>query len=145
MAAHAGGADARHETETPNGVVEPKLTLTKGDKDKLQGSYVSVFGEREPKKLILKDNQLSWEISSNDGDQFEFKIVYKGKPRGNKIEGTNEYAFGENTGTMKFTGKRTPPEEKKKESRPSEPKSADAKPAEPANQSEPATPAGQRE
>ena len=129
--------------DTPNGVVEPKLTITKGDKDKLVGKYVSVFGEREPKNLTLKDNQLSWEISSNDDDQFDFKIVYKGNPRGNKIDGTNEFEFGDNTGTMKFTGKRTPPEEKKKD-RPAEAKSTEAHAAaeaKPAAEAEPAKPA----
>lgn len=111
--------------ETPNGVVEPKLTIKKGEKDALSGTYESVFGEREPKNLALKDNQLTWEISSDDQDEFDFKVVYKGRPRGNLIEGTNEFDFGGNAGTMKFTGKRTPPEEKKKEPRP-----AEAKPAE---------------
>ena len=122
--------------DTPNGVVEPKLTITKGDKDTLKGIYTSVFGEREPKNLTLKDNQLSWEISSDDNDEFDFEILYKGKPRGNKIEGDTEFNFGDNTGTMKFTGKRTPPEEKKKEPRP-----AEAKPAATAIEAEPATPA----
>jgi hypothetical protein len=122
--------------DTPNGLIEPKLTITKGDKDKLHGAYVSPFGEREPKNLALKDNQLSWEISSGDNDQFDFKIVYNGKPRGNVIEGTNEFEFGDNSGTMKFTGKRTPPEEKKKEQRP-----AEAKPTEAATSTEASKPA----
>lgn len=130
--------------DTPNGVIEPKITITKGDGDKLAGKYESVFGEREPKDLKLKDNQLSWEISSDDNDEFEFKVVYKGQPRGNKIEGDNEFEFGDNTGTMKFTGKRTPPEEKKKEQRPEEAKPAESRPAaeaKPAAAAEPATPA----
>ena len=78
-----------------------------------------------------------------DDDQFDFKIVYKGNPRGNKIEGSNEFDFGDNTGTMKFTGKRVPPEEKKKD-RPAEAKSAEATPAaeaKPADEAEPAKPA----
>lgn len=130
--------------DTPNGVVEPKLTIMKGEKDALKGNYVSVFGEREPKNLTLKDNQLSWEISSNDNDQFDFKIVYKGQPRGNKIEGENEFEFGDNTGTMKFTGKRTPPEEKKKD-RPAEAKSVEAAPAVEAQPAAEAKPAARAE
>jgi hypothetical protein len=98
--------------ETPNGVIEPRITITK-DGDKLHGAYVSPFGEREAKELALKDNALSWQIESDDNDEFDFNIVYRGKPRGNAIAGTNEFDFGGNTGTMEFTGKRTPPEEKR--------------------------------
>jgi hypothetical protein len=116
--------------ETPNGVVEPKLTLKKGENDTLQGTYVSVFGERPPKNLALKENELSWEISSGDDDEFDFKIVYKGRPRGNTIEGSNQFEFGDNTGTMKFTGKRTPPEENRKDDRPAGAKPAEGKPSE---------------
>jgi hypothetical protein len=100
--------------ETPNGVVEPRLTIT-AEGDELRGKSVSdTFGELEAKNVKLKDNMLSWEVSVvNNG--IEFKITYTGKPRGNTMEGSNEFSVGENTGTMKFTGKRTPPEEKKKE------------------------------
>jgi hypothetical protein len=98
--------------DTPNGVIEPEITITK-DGDKLHGDYSSPFGEREAKNVTLKDNELSWEISSNDNDEFDFHIVYRGKPRGNSIAGANEFDFGGNTGTMEFTGQRTPPEEKK--------------------------------
>jgi hypothetical protein len=111
--------------ETPNGVVEPKLTITRGENDKLQGRYVSVFGDREPKNLTIKDNQLMWEISAGENDDFDFKVVYTGKPRGNKIAGKTEFDFNGNTGTMEFTGKRTPPEEKKDGVRPADAKRAD--------------------
>jgi hypothetical protein len=102
--------------ETPNGVVEPKLTVT-ADGDKLSGKSVSdTFGELEAKNVQLKDNTLTWEVSVvNNG--IEFNIKYAGKPRGNTMEGSNEFTVGENTGTMKFTGKRTPPEEKEAEQR----------------------------
>jgi hypothetical protein len=99
------------KVETPNGVIEPRLTLTK-DGDKLQGKYVSPFGERDPKNLSLKDNELSWEISG-ERDGIEFKVVYTGKPRGNSIDGTSEFDFAGNTGTIEFTGTRTPPDEEK--------------------------------
>jgi hypothetical protein len=100
--------------ETPNGVVEPRLTIT-ADGEKLSGKSVSdAFGELEAKNVQLKDNTLTWEISVvNNG--LEFNVKYSGKPRGNTIEGSNEFTVGENTGTMKFTGTRTPPEEKKSE------------------------------
>jgi hypothetical protein len=97
--------------ETPQGAIEPQLTITK-DGDKLQGHYVSPFGEREAKELSLKEGELSWKIASNEGDDFDFEIVYHGKPRGNKIAGNTDYDFGGNTGTMEFTGERKPPEAK---------------------------------
>ncbi|HEX2477456.1 MAG TPA: hypothetical protein VHK01_22055, partial [Lacipirellulaceae bacterium] len=97
--------------ETPNGAVEPRLTVT-ADGDKLSGKSVSdAFGELEAKNVKLKDNTLTWEVSVvNNG--IEFNIKYAGKPRGNTMDGSNEFTVGENTGTMKFTGKRMPPEEK---------------------------------
>jgi hypothetical protein len=99
--------------ETANGVVEPKLTITK-DGDKLRGKSMSqVFGELEAKNLELKDNVLSWEVTGSSGG-FDIRVKYKGKPRGNRIEGTNEFSAGDQSGTMKFMGKRTPPEDKEK-------------------------------
>jgi len=92
-------------------VIEPQITITQ-DGDKLHGAYVSPFGEREAKELSLKDGELSWTISSDDNDDFDFQVVYHGKPRGNKIAGSNEFDFGGDTGTMEFTGERTPPEDK---------------------------------
>jgi hypothetical protein len=128
--------------ESADGVIEPRLTITKADNGKLPGESVSVMGRREAKNLTLKDNVLAWQIAGDDAGR-EFKIHYKGKPRGNRIEGTNEFDFGGNTGTMKFTGQRTPPEEKKKEQRPAEAKPAETVPATEAKPAaaEPAKPA----
>jgi hypothetical protein len=109
------------KVETPNGLIEPKLTLT-SDEDKLKGAYASQFGEREPKNLTLKDNKLSWEISG-DREGVTFKVVYTGQPRGNSITGSAEFDFDGNVGTLEFTGKRTPPEEEK------EKPASEAKPA----------------
>jgi hypothetical protein len=101
------------------------LTIT-ADGEKLSGKSVSdAFGELEAKNVQLKDNILAWEVSVvNNG--IEFKVKYSGKPRGDTIEGSNEFTVGENTGTMKFTGKRTPPEEKKSEQPEEEEKPASA-------------------
>jgi hypothetical protein len=97
--------------ETPTGVIEPKITIT-NDKDGLHGHYVSPYGEREAKNIELKDGQLSWEISGErDGNQF--KAVYRGKPQGDTIKGTDEFDFSGNSARIDFTGKRTPPEENK--------------------------------
>jgi hypothetical protein len=100
--------------ESPNGVIQPRLVIT-ADGEKLSGKSVSdAFGELEAKNIQLKDNTLTWEVSVvNNG--IEFKVKYAGKPRGNTIEGSNEFTVGENAGTMKFTGKRMPPEEKTSE------------------------------
>jgi hypothetical protein len=96
--------------EGPNGTIEPQLTLTK-DGEKLSGKYVSPFGERVPKSVTLKDNKLVFDVSG-ERDGAQFKVIYTGTPRGNKIEGEAEFDFGGNAGTMEFTGERTPPEEK---------------------------------
>jgi hypothetical protein len=108
--------------ETPNGVVEPRLTIT-ADGEKLSGKSASdAFGELEAKNVQLKENTLAWEVSViNNG--LEFNVKYNGKPRGNTMEGSNEFTVGENTGTMKFTGKRMPEEKK------SEPPAGEDKPA----------------
>jgi hypothetical protein len=101
--------------ESPDGgAITPRVTITKADGDKLEGRSVSDFGEFDLKSIEIKDNAVSWEIS-REQDGRSFKVVYKGKPRGNSIEGETEYDFDGNKGTMKFTGKRTPPDETKKE------------------------------
>jgi hypothetical protein len=103
------------QLEAPDGnVITPKLTITKSDDGKLQGRSVSEMGEFDAKNIEVKDGALTWEIS-REQDGRTFKVVYKGKPRGNTIEGENEFEFDGNKGTMKFTGKRTPPDETKKD------------------------------
>jgi hypothetical protein len=119
--------------EGPNGTIEPELTLTK-DGEKLTGNYVSPFGERVPKSVTLKDNKLVFDVSA-ERDGAQFKVVYTGTPRGNKIEGEAEFDFDGNAGTMEFTGTRTPPEEKEKAAAEAKPATeaapaAEAKPAE---------------
>jgi hypothetical protein len=98
--------------ETPGGAVTPRLTITKTSEDKLQGSSESVMGKFEAKNIELKDNTLTWQIAG-EGPNGKIDIRYKGKPRGNTIEGENEFDFGGTKSKMKFTGKRTPPVEKK--------------------------------
>ena len=95
--------------ESERGVIEPQITITRKGED-LVGAYESPFGKRDAKELKLKDGELSWEISGDAGGN-QFKVVYKGKPRGNSIAGKSEFDFGGNTGETEFTGKRTPPKE----------------------------------
>lgn len=105
--------------ETQQGVIEPQLTVTK-DGDKLHGDYVSPFGEREAKELTLDDGKLAWRIESDDDDEFDFEVKYKGQPRGNKIEGNADFNFNGTTGTMDFTGERTPPKDESAAAQPAE-------------------------
>ncbi|MEX2316406.1 MAG: hypothetical protein WD669_04590 [Pirellulales bacterium] len=99
--------------EAPDfGEFESTLTVTKDNKG-LHAVTASDFGEFEASKVEIKDNQLVFEMGGDNAD-FNFKIVYKGAPRGNTIEGKSEFDFGGNTGEMKFTGKRQPPKEEKK-------------------------------
>lgn len=107
--------------DTPNGVIEPQVTFTQSD-GKLQGTYKSVFGEREAKNVELKDNVISWEVSG-ETDDFTFKAVYEGKPRGDKITGTNSFDFNGNTGSIEFTGQKSATEQPASEERPQRPAS----------------------
>lgn len=109
--------------DTPNGVIEPELTITQ-DGSKFKGHYVSVFGEREAKDVAFENGELSWRIKSGDDDEFEFAVAYRGKPEGDQMAGSVEYDFGGNTGTLEFTGERTPPKQ-------------EASPAKPAAEAEP--------
>ena len=90
------------ETQDGN-VIEPSVTFSK-EGDKVKGTYVSRYGERDATKIQVKDNELTFEISGeNDGN--EFKVVYTGKPRGNSIKGKVDYDFNGNAGSIDFTGK----------------------------------------
>lgn len=97
------------KVETERGTIEPQLTITK-EGDKLVGHYESRFGEREAKDLAFKDGALTWRIESKENEDFDFEIKYSGKPSGSKIAGNAEFDFGGNTGSMEFSGERTPPE-----------------------------------
>ena len=125
--------------DTPNGVVEPKLTITKGDKDTLNGTYVSVFGEREPKNLRSRTTSSRGRFPRTTTMSSTSRSSTKARRAATQIEGTNEFEFGDNTGTMKFTGKRTPPEEKKPEARPAESKPTAEETAESKATTEPTT------
>jgi hypothetical protein len=97
--------------ETPQGVIQPVITI-KEEKGKLTGHYVSPFGEREAKELTFKAGELAWRIESEDDDDLQFEVEYRGKIDGDKISGSTEYDFDGNAGSMEFTGERTPPEPK---------------------------------
>ena len=89
---------------------EPIIKFSETD-GKLAAVYTGRSREREVKKIEIKDNQLTFEISGeNDGNQWS--VVYKAKPRGNSVKGTFDYDFGGNSGTLDFEGKRLPEKEK---------------------------------
>jgi hypothetical protein len=52
---------------------------------------------------------LTWTISG-ERDGNTFKAVYKGKPDGNEIKGSVDFDFAGNSGTIDFSGQRTPPD-----------------------------------
>ena len=86
------------------------IKFTKQD-GKLKGVLTGRNRDREVKKIEIKDNQLTFEISGeNDGNQWS--VTYKAKPRGNSVKGTIDYDFGGNSGTIDFEGKRLPEKEK---------------------------------
>ena len=73
------------------------------------------------KKIEIKDNQLTFEISG-ETDGNGWKVTYKGKPRGNSIKGTIDYEFGDNKGTVDFQGKRVAEKKEKEDAKPASPK-----------------------
>jgi hypothetical protein len=98
--------------ESPEfGEIQSKLTVTKDDKG-LKARYANDFFDLEAKSVQIKDNDLLFEISS-ENEEFSFKSNYRGTPRGNAIEGKSAFDFGGNRGEMKFTGKRQPPKDEK--------------------------------
>ncbi len=97
----------RFRIEIGNGnVLEPTVTLVEKN-GKLEGVYTGRSVERDAKHVVIKNNQLIFEVSGeNNGN--EWKVTYQGHPRGNSIRGTIDYDFGGNVGTVDFAGKRDP-------------------------------------
>ncbi len=84
--------------------MEPTITIIQ-DGEGLQGAFNSQWGERDARNVKLDNNELTFEISgeTDDGD---FRVTYRGKPRGDSIKGNIEYDFGGQTGTIDFKGER---------------------------------------
>lgn len=106
---------------------ESTLKLS-ADGDKLKGTYAGRFGEHPAQELKLDGDQLSWKVDA-ERDGRQFKGVYKAKLEGTTIKGNLEFDLGGSTGTMDFTGERTPAKADAGKSEGSAPKS-DAKPPE---------------
>ena len=91
---------AREDGETS----ESTIAITV-EGDKLKGVYNSAYGEREAKKLQLKSDELSFELSG-ETDRGSFLLMFKGKLNGDTIEGTASFKFGDQEGTRTFKGRR---------------------------------------
>lgn len=98
------------EVETPRGrTFEPSVKIEEKDGE-LTAVYTSRFGDQDAKYVKIEDGKLVFEVSG-EGPRGSFKSVYTGSVRGGKIEGTNEFAFGDRTGEFEFTGEREKPSE----------------------------------
>lgn len=96
------------EIDTPRGgVFEPTLTVRQ-ENGELAGVYNSRFGDQDAKYVKIDDGKLEFEVSG-EGPRGSFKSVYKGAVRGDKVEGTNEFQFGERSGEWAFKGQRMKP------------------------------------
>ena len=105
------------EVTTDGGeTLKPSILITR-EGDRLKGLYTSRYGEREAKKIQLKGDALSFEISG-ETDNGGFLIVYKGKLSGDSIKGTIDYQFGDRKGSTEFTGRRKAKKEPEKEKKP---------------------------
>lgn len=92
-------------------ILEPVVTITKNG-DTLKASYVSVGASGEEVVIDAKDvkiekNQLYFGVET-EFQGTNIKADYKGRPYGDKIDGTIDYVLGSNEGVIDFTGVRQP-------------------------------------
>ncbi len=89
--------------ETPDGnTLKPVLTVSKSG-DELTGSYENDGKKLEAKKLMVKDNHVTFEIDAEyQGGQLH--VEFRGRPYGAKLKGTLEYSINGDSGELDFTG-----------------------------------------
>ena len=99
--------------ETPNGdVLEPTLQIS-GEGEKYKGVYVGAQDqEMDVSDLRVEDNHLLFSVSREFNGN-KMKVDYKGRPYGDKINGTLEYDLAGNTGEVEFAAKRDRPKKEK--------------------------------
>ena len=90
-------------------ILEPVVTITK-DGDTLKASYASTGASGEEVVIDAKDvkiekNQLCFGVET-EFQGTNIKADYKGRPYGDKIDGTIDYVLGSNEGVIDFTGER---------------------------------------
>jgi len=89
--------------ETGDRVLEPTVTISK-EGDQYKGKYAS--GEdfkADVRDLKIEQNQLVFKVEA-DVNGTKVKADYKGRPYGDKIQGSIAYVLGDNSGDIDFTG-----------------------------------------
>jgi len=97
--------------EAGDRTLEPVVTITK-DGEKYKGKYVS--GQEfsaELSDLKVENNQLIFNVAG-EVNGTKIKADYKGRPYGDKIQGSIAYVLGDNSGDIEFTGTRKPVDSK---------------------------------
>lgn len=93
---------------TPVGQTDEPVLVLAIDKGALKGTYKNGDESFEVQNVRLADDELTFQISGlNTGSGFT--LTYKGKPRGDSMEGRTHYQYKKFTGSFRFQGKRTAP------------------------------------
>ena len=104
--------------ETPNGVVEPSLSLqrVKDKPEELEGTYHSaMFGDNRLENISIEAETLRFVVNFKT-DNGDFQAQYEAKPKGDKISGSLKATFGGQEREMSFSGTRSElPKSEKKE------------------------------
>jgi autotransporter translocation and assembly factor TamB len=86
-------------------IMEPVLTVSK-DGEKLKAHYVLANDVKiEAKDLKIEKNELSFTIET-DFQGSRIKADFMGRPYGDAIKGSIDYALGNDVGEIEFTGQR---------------------------------------
>jgi hypothetical protein len=89
-----------------NGQTSDSSITIKRDGDKLSGKYIGGRGnEADAEELTLKGDELSFRITG-EREGTAYKVNYKGKLSGDKIEGGVEFSFGDQTFDREWTATR---------------------------------------
>lgn len=97
--------------EAGDRTLEPVVTISK-DGDKYKAKYAS--GQEftaDATDLKVENNQLSFKVAG-EVNGTKIKADYKGRPYGDKIQGSIAYVLGDNSGDIEFTGIRKAIEKK---------------------------------
>ncbi len=97
--------------ETGDRTLEPVLTVSK-EGEMYKGKYVSGSELNvDVTDLKVENNQLMFKVAA-EVNGTKVKADYKGRPYGDKIQGSIAYVLGDNSGDIDFTGKRKSAESK---------------------------------
>jgi len=92
--------------EADGRVLEAELKLSQ-DGDRLKGKYTSkgIDREFEAQNVQVVNHELRFEVAGEVNDR-KFNVKYKGKPRGDKMNGEIDYELGDRKGTIEFQAQR---------------------------------------